>query len=113
MGETRKPINKNMKQVIELSIDVSKIEKGLMYKSPKTGRTYLNLAVLIRDEKDQYGNDGFVTQKVPQGVERDKGPILGNAKIKERPGTAPQQQSIKDTANNLGWDEPDDSGIPF
>ena len=105
-----------MKQVIELSIDVSKIEKGLMYKSPKTGRTYLNLAVLIRDEKDQYGNDGFVTQKVPQGVERDKGPILGNAKIKERPGTAPQQQNAPAKNDNLGWDEPDesdDSWIPY
>lgn len=101
-----------MKQVIELSIDVSKIEKGLLYTSPKTNRTYLNIAVLIRDEKDQYGNDGFVTQKVPQGVERDKGPILGNAKIKERPGTAPApQQQAKPTADNLGWDEPDP--IPF
>jgi hypothetical protein len=101
-----------MKQVIELSIDVSKIEKGLLYKSPKTNRTYLNIAVLIRDEKDQYGNDGFVTQKVPQGVERDKGPILGNAKIKERPGTAPAPQAqAKPAADNLGWDEPDP--IPF
>lgn len=111
MGETRKPINKNMKQVIELSIDVSKIEKGLMYKSPKTGRTYLNIAVLIRDEKDQYGNDGFVTQKVPQGVERDKGPILGNAKIKERPGTAPQQQgqgTPPAAPVDNGWDD-----VPF
>lgn len=99
-----------MKQVIELSIDVSKIEKGLMYKSPKTGRTYLNIAVLIRDEKDQYGNDGFVTQKVPQGVERDKGPILGNAKIKERPGTAPQQQagSAPTAPVDNGWDD-----VPF
>lgn len=99
-----------MKQVIELSIDVSKIEKGLMYKSPKTGRTYLNLAVLIRDEKDQYGNDGFVTQKVPQGVERDKGPILGNAKIKERPGNVPQQQAggLAPAPVDNGWDD-----VPF
>ena len=72
-----------MKQTIDISLDVSKIDKTALYESPKTGKKYLNISVLIRDEKDQYGNDGFIVQKISKErkASGEKGPILGNAKI--------------------------------
>ena len=72
-----------MKQTIDISLDVSKIDKTALYESPKTGKKYLNLTVLIREEKDEYQNDGFIVQKISQERKAagEKGPILGNAKI--------------------------------
>jgi hypothetical protein len=92
-----------MKQTIDISLDVSKIDKTELYESPKTGKKYLNLTVLLREEKDQYQNDGFIVQKISKERKAagEKGPILGNAKI-------------------MDWDSPkkitendDDSDIPF
>ena len=42
-----------MKQTIDISIDVSKIDKTALYESPKTGKKYLSMSLLIREEKDQ------------------------------------------------------------
>jgi hypothetical protein len=85
-----------MKQTIDISLDVSKIDKTALYESPKTGKKYLNISVLIRDEKDQYGNDGFVVQDI--GKERrmagEKGPILGNWKQLGQQ-VPPQQRELK------------------
>ena len=72
-----------MKQTIDISLDVSKIDKTALYESPKTGKKYLSMSLLIREEKDKYGNDGFIVQKISQARKEsgEKGPILGNAKI--------------------------------
>jgi len=72
-----------MKQTIDISLDVSKIDKTALYESPKTGKKYLNLTVLLREEKDQYQNDGFIVQKISKERKAagEKGTILGNAKI--------------------------------
>ena len=86
-----------MKQVINLSIDVSKIDKTAMYKSPKTGAVYLNVAVLIREEVDQYGNHGMIVQSLPKERSSERGAILGNAKIKQTSvavATAPDDDDI-------------------
>ena len=53
-----------MKQTIDISLDTTKIDKTALYESPKNGKKYLNISVLIREEKDQYGYDGFVVQKI-------------------------------------------------
>jgi hypothetical protein len=73
-----------MKQLIKLNLNLDKIDKSLIYTSPKTKAKYLNLTVLLREEPDQYGNDGFVVQDVSKEQKEagNKGPILGNAKIK-------------------------------
>lgn len=63
---------------VNINIDQIVAEKLI---SGKKGR-YLDLVVFLRDEKDQYGNDGFVSQSVTK-EERERGlkmPILGNAK---------------------------------
>jgi hypothetical protein len=94
-------LNKNkMKQIIKLNLNLDKIDKSLIYLSPKTGAKYLNLSVLMRDGPDQYGNDGFVVQDISKEQKENgmKGPILGNAKLKTFDAPAVSQ---------------DDDDIPF
>lgn len=72
-----------MKQTIDISIDISKIDKTALYTSPKTKKQYLSLTLLLREEKDQYGNDGFIVQKISKERKAagERGAILGNGKI--------------------------------
>lgn len=108
-----------MKQTIDISMDVTKIDKTALYESPKTGKKYLSITVLIRDEKDKYGYDGFVVQKISKERKAagEKGPILGNAKIMD--WDAPKQgQNGPPNSNSyssqiVGNDDDDDSSIPF
>jgi hypothetical protein len=53
-----------MKQDISLSINLDKIDKSLIFESPKTGKKYLNLNLVLTGEKGQYGDDGFIKQAV-------------------------------------------------
>lgn len=73
-----------MKVGLTISIDVTKIDKARLFKSPKTGRTYMDLTTFVDlDEKDKYDNNGFIAQSVTK-EERDQGvktPILGNVKV--------------------------------
>ena len=72
-----------MKQTIDISLDLGKIDKAAIFESPKTGKKYLNLTLLLREEKDQYGNDGFIVQKISKERKAagERGAILGNGKI--------------------------------
>jgi hypothetical protein len=71
-----------MKVGLNLSIDVSKIVKDRLYKGAKG--TYLNLTTFVDlDKKDQYDNNGFISQSVTK-EERSNGvqtPILGNVRV--------------------------------
>ena len=92
--------------IIKLNIDVTKIDKSRLHKGAKG--TYANFTVLLRDETDQYGNDGMIVEDVSK-EEREagkKGTILGNAKImgKKQPPPPPSY-----TSDSL--DQVDD--IPF
>ena len=78
---------------IELSIDVTKIDKSKLYQGKKG--TYLSVTAFVDlDQLDQYGNSGMLTQKVTKEEQEQgiKGAILGNSKVfwKEG-GNAPQQ----------------------
>jgi len=67
--------------IIKLNIDVTKIDKKRLFKGKKG--TYANFTVLLRDETDQYGNDGMIVEDIT-AEEREagnKGTILGNARI--------------------------------
>lgn len=69
------------KQIIQLKIDVSKIDKKRLYQGKKG--QYLTATVFLNDQTDEYGNDGMVVEAITK-EERDaghKGTILGNAKI--------------------------------
>jgi hypothetical protein len=88
-------------RILKGSIDVSKIDKSKLINGKKG--TYLNVSILIRDDVDQYGNTGFITQDTTkeereQGV---KGTILGN--IKDLPGKspAPVQHYSEELSNKI------------
>lgn len=66
--------------VITGKIDVTKIDKEKLFKGEKG--TYLDIAIFVNDETDQYGNNGMIVQSVSK-EEREagvKGAILGNIK---------------------------------
>ena len=93
---------------VEISIDVSKIEKARLFKGKKG--TYLTMTTFIDiDNKDQYENNGMVTHKKNEGEER--APILGNVKVFwSDSGT----QAPKATQGTQVSNEPDfDEDIPF
>lgn len=80
-------------KTLSINIDVTKIEKQRLYVGKKG--TYLDAVVFLRDEKDEYGNDGFVVQSVSEEERKSgtKGQILGNVKIigqKEEPKVEPK-----------------------
>jgi hypothetical protein len=70
--------------ILRGKIDVTKIDKDAMFKGEKG--TYLDITIVLKDEPDQYGNDGMITQDL--GKDRreagERGAILGNAKWVKR-----------------------------
>lgn len=82
-------------KMLKVNINIDQIVSEKLI-SGKKGR-YLDLVVFIRDDKDQYGNDGFVSQSVTK-EERERGlkmPILGNAKWLGGGGTAQAPAPVK------------------
>ena len=71
-----------MKIGLNVRIDVTKIDKSRLYKGAKG--TYLDLTTFVdTDEKDQYENNGFISQSTTK-EEREaqmQTPILGNVKV--------------------------------
>jgi hypothetical protein len=102
-----------MKQTIDISLDTTKIDKSALYESPKNGKKYLSVTVLIREEKDKYGYDGFVVQKISKERKAagEKGPILGNCKIVDWEAQKPSV--IKAILQPDKWDDDDMSDVPF
>lgn len=71
-----------MKYGIKIKLDVSKIDKEQLYKGQKG--TYLTVTGFIdMDNKDQYGNNGMITQEIAKELrdQGQKGAILGNAQV--------------------------------
>jgi len=67
---------------VEISIDVTKIEKARLYQGKKGN--YLTMTTFIDvDNKDQYDNNGFVSHKQTKEEKEAKTntPILGNVKV--------------------------------
>ena len=111
-----------MKVGISISIDVTKIDKDRLFKGKKG--TYLDLTTFVNlDEKDQYDNNGFISQSQTK-EERDAGaphtPILGNVKAFYRDDSNShenrQQEYSKGTAEAKAAMAPDgfeSEDIPF
>ena len=88
--------------VITGSINVTKIDKSRLV-SGKKGK-YLNIAIFVNDEADQYGNNGMIVQSVSKEDREagERGEILGNIKI------------FGQTEKSEGYDEPaGEEEIPF
>jgi hypothetical protein len=89
------------KQMIQLKIDVNKIDKTKLYNGKKG--TYLDATLFLNDQVDQYGNHGFIVQSISK-EEREsgvKGTVLGNVKIFQKAEQSENQ--------NIG----SDNDLPF
>ena len=76
--------------ILGLNINLGKVDKGALFQG-KTG-TWLGMTILLKQERDEYGNDGMIVQDI--GKDRreagERGEILGNAKWVSKPeGAAP------------------------
>ena len=102
---------------IEINIDVTKIDKTRLFQGKKG--TYLTLTGFVNiDEKDQYDNNGFITQKKNKDEPKDmKMPILGNTKVFWSDSQQPQQQqqAPQQQPNNMAnmASDFDNDSIPF
>jgi hypothetical protein len=97
-------------ETIQIKIDVNKIEKSRLFKGAKG--TYLDATLVMRDEPDQYGNIGFVTQQISK-EEREAGtkaPIIGNV-TKRYVKDAPKPQAPAPVTPIVS--SVDDSDLPF
>ena len=83
---------------LEISIDVTKIDKSRI-KEHQNGSKYLTLTGFVNlDEKDQYDNNGFITQKKNKDEPKEmKMPILGKSLVFWS-DMQPQQQSYQQQA---------------
>lgn len=99
---------------VQVKIDVSKIDKALLYKGSKG--TYLDATVFIDiDNPDQYNNNGMITQDVSKEAKDagEKGPILGNVKIFWRDDSKPAGKAAPKPAPKSKGDDFDDEDLPF
>lgn len=112
---------------VKLSIDVSKIDKALLYKGAKG--IYLSATVFVDlDQADQYGNHGMITQdETKENRDAGKnGAILGNCKVVWKDKAQPHEMQnyakhpVKQHSNHgrktsqpMPYDDFEDSTIPF
>jgi hypothetical protein len=110
----RSPENKLNETMIRLNIDVTKIDKSLLFKGTKG--TYCDITLMDnKDGTDQYGNDGFAVQDVgkEKRVAGIRGPILGNWKHVDT-SLRPVQKSMPEAPGpSPAGTENDDDDIPF
>lgn len=102
--------------ILKLKIDVTKLDKSAFFKGEKG--TYVDLAVFINDDPDQYGNDASVKQDLGKD-RRDEKLYVGNGKwVGERPNLGGKQSPAparrQSTPGKPPSDDFDDSSdIPF
>lgn len=95
-----------MSKLVSISINVDLLDESKFYKGKK-GR-YLNISGFLKDDADQYGNFGFITQdgvKTPEA----NAPILGNFKI-SKPLPARQDQPSAEPKKLVNFETDD---LPF
>ena len=92
-----------MGKLMNVSIDVSKIDKSKLIKGKKG--TYANVTISLNDEKDQFGNDCSLwqSQTEEERTAKEQRNFLGNGKIIWSSEGVP--------ASSEGNEEPDD--LPF
>ena len=105
-----------MKLGINLSIDVTKLDKERIY-SGKNGAKYVNLTCFISpDEPDQFGYHGGIkeaTTKEERAQCKDKElPFVGNVKVFWAEGVTIAKEAPVQSAPALNNAFPDDD-IPF
>lgn len=87
-----------MSKLLQAKIDVTKINKDLLFKGKKG--TYLDLNIWINDQPDQYGNDCSIAQKTKKGEATN---YIGNGKFYK---PEPVQMDVNDSPS-------DNKDLPF
>lgn len=99
---------------VNLKIDVTKIMREKMFKGEKG--TYLDATVFVNtDEKDQYDNNGMITQNW-KDQQKGEGPILGNCRVfwQDNGEQSSYHKAPKQEAPGMPADDfEDDPKIPF
>lgn len=100
-----------MKYGVRLKIDVSKIKKEHLFKG-KNG-IYLDATVFLDvDNKDQYDNNGMITQSWKDQA-KNEGPILGNAQVFWSDGQQSAPQRSQPAQQPTGGSDFEEDQIPF
>ena len=95
-----------MAQLLNVSIDLSKIDKTKIIKGQKGN--YLNLTVEVKDEKDQYGNDvaSWQSQEKEERDAKAQRNYLGNGRILwtgQSKASETQSKQATEAAEDLDW----------
>ena len=94
-----------MAQIINASIDLSKIDKSKIVEG-KNGAKYYNFSITVNDEKDQYGNDVKLTAQQSKEEREAKATkvYIGNGKTTWKSGetitVGALKQKISETMSN-------------
>jgi hypothetical protein len=85
-----------MAQIINASIDLSKIDKTKIVEG-KNGAKYYNFSITVNDEKDQFGNDVKLTAQQSKEEREVKTPkvYIGNGKTSWKSGETITMGALK------------------
>ena len=84
-----------MSKLLQCRLDVTKIDKDLLYKGEKG--VYLNFNVWLNDEPDKYNNDASIEQQTPRDAPKN---YIGNGKF-YKPKVDPVQMEETDEPKDL------------
>ena len=83
---------------IGVKLDVKKIDKKRLYVGEKG--VYLDATIIMFDEPDKYGNNGFIVENVTEEERKAgvKGTVLGNVRyiVKREKTEAEKDEAIED-----------------
>ena len=104
-----------MKLGVSIKLDVTKIDKSRIFEGKK-GK-YIDLTTFIDlENRDEYGNNGFISQSVTKEERQNnvQTPILGNAKVFYRDDQTQPARGGQPTGQPAQQPTPDfDDDIPF
>ena len=89
-----------MGKLITAKIDVSKIDSSKLFKGKKG--LYCDLAIWIKDEPDQFGNEVSIEQRTSKEKNEPK-IYLGEGKffVRAEPDTQPQGNDLPEASDDL------------
>lgn len=102
-----------MARLINLKVDVTKIDKSRLYQGTKG--TYLDLVVSLNDEADQFGNDVATWQNQTEEERKNKSPknYLGNGKTFWKSDGQSKVNAVANQVNDAMPPAEDDDNLPF
>lgn len=88
-----------MSKLLTGSINLSKMDKTKLFKSESSGHFFLNIAVWVNDEEDDYGNHASIQQQQSKEDREAGAPriYLGNMKMMSSGGLVPaKEEEVKE-----------------